>query len=278
MTVFTVACEPAFVNLAGRRCFVGRWRARGETRGGALLVQPFGDEGHLARRTQRRVAERLAAMGIDTRMLDFSCTGDSEGEFVDASLAQWRAELVALEAQALADTAGPLVLVGGRFGAWLALDRLGKADPRVTGAVLWAPIADGRSQLTPYLRLLALSEARAGEAKPADRARAEWKAGRCVRIAGMDFSSAFVAELDAAVAVPPISGRRVVSLELRDVPGGAPIEPTLGVARVAALWSAAGASFQVETVRERPFWNVPDPLDCDPLVDALVAAVDGAMR
>ncbi len=241
-------------------------------------MQPFGDEAHLARRTQRRVAERLAAIGIDTRILDFSCTGDSEGDFIDASIVQWRAELAALEVEALADVAGPVVLVGGRFGAWFALDRLSKADPRVAGAVLWAPIADGRAQLTPYLRLLAVNDSRPGDLKSSDRARAEWKAGRSVRIAGMDFGPGFAAELDALVAVPPIAGRRVVSLELRDVPDGEALEPTPGAMRVAANWDAAGASFRLRTVRGRQFWNVPDPLDCDPLIDALVAEVDGAMR
>jgi exosortase A-associated hydrolase 2 len=272
-----VCCDPAFVELAGRRCFVGRWRPRGVVRGSALLVQPFGDEAHLARRTHRRVAERLAGHGIESRIADLSCTGDSEGETIDASISQWRAELASLEARMLAEVSGPLVLVGGRFGALLALDRLACAAPRVAGAVVWAPIPDGGAQLKPYLRLLAVADVPTDGVKPADRARTEWAQGRSVRIAGIDFGPALVAELEALAAVPPVPGRPVVAIEVRDLAADQPLAPTPGAARVAAAWHAAGVPYRLESVRGAPFWNVPDPLDCDSLVERLVDAVNGAL-
>jgi pimeloyl-ACP methyl ester carboxylesterase len=56
--------------------------------------------------------------GRDCLLLDYSGCGESPGEFADATLSDWRDEVVALVE---ARCAGPAILIGSSMGGWLML-------------------------------------------------------------------------------------------------------------------------------------------------------------
>jgi exosortase A-associated hydrolase 2 len=267
-----IPCEPTMTTLAGRRCFVGRWRPSGATRGAVMLVQPFGDEAHLSRRTHRLVAERLASRGIEVWQPDLSGTGDSEGDLVDVSIGQWRAEL-----EALADLLGAAghagIVVGGRFGARLAVDLIESRPQWVRRAVLWSPLLDGGLLLTGYFRSLSVGGGRDGGVSSAAEARAAWAAGQPVRIAGLDFGATLGRELGETKATAPTHRREMLLIDVRGVPEDELLEPGPGLVRTAGAWRDAGALVRVDAVRGPAFWNVPDPVDCTALIDRIEAEV-----
>ena len=53
-------------------------------RGAVVLCQPIAEEGNMAYRTFRALAQRLAAAGYLTMRFDYDGTGDSAGSFEDA--------------------------------------------------------------------------------------------------------------------------------------------------------------------------------------------------
>lgn len=75
---------------------------------------------------------------------DYSGHGESEGEFRDCTITQWREDsLAAIHAL----TEGPLVLVGSSMGGWLACLVAAAIPERVGAMVLIAPAADFTEKL-----------------------------------------------------------------------------------------------------------------------------------
>ena len=65
-------------------------------------------------------------------LLDYSGCGESDGDFADGTLSQWRDEVLALVE---AKVAGPVVLVGSSMGGWLMLLVALELSDRLAGMV-----------------------------------------------------------------------------------------------------------------------------------------------
>ncbi|MCB9450595.1 MAG: alpha/beta fold hydrolase [Anaerolineaceae bacterium] len=112
-----------------------------------LLCYPLGDEYIRVHRSYRQLALRLNRLGFPVLRFDYSGTGDSAGNDLDASLAQWGAD-IALASEELKRRSGMsrICLVGLRLGAALAL-LAGMQRSDVTGMVLWEPVVNGAAYL-----------------------------------------------------------------------------------------------------------------------------------
>jgi len=92
----------------------------------------------------RRLAARLADEGFHVFRFDYYATGDSAGDSVAASLAEWRENVVAALDEAR-DVSGArrACVVGLGLGATLAA----QAKLRVQDLVLWEPVVSGSAHL-----------------------------------------------------------------------------------------------------------------------------------
>lgn len=86
-----------------------------------LICPPWGAEYMRSHRGLRMLAERLATAGYDSLRFDYSGTGDSEGNSLDARLPDWLTD-IAQAAQELRDLSGAhkVAVIGVRLGALLA--------------------------------------------------------------------------------------------------------------------------------------------------------------
>jgi len=112
-----------------------------------VMAPPLGKEGGNALLALQTLAEELADAGVATLRFDYAGTGDSAGHLDDPDrLTAWRDSIGQAVAQARRMTSSPVVLLGMRMGALLALDavRHGVAVDRM---VLWDPYASGREFL-----------------------------------------------------------------------------------------------------------------------------------
>ena len=186
----------------GRRAARRWYPALGAPRGTVLFLPPWGDEMNHARPLMAAAARALAAAGWDVRCHDPFGTGDSDGEFAEATLRGWIDDV----ADDVVDARhrGPVVLWSARQGALLVapvmaeLRRRRKPSqgahrhPGVSACAAFSPVASGTAALTQWLRIAAMAT---GERPEVLRARLG--TGEAVQVAGYPLTGAFATELVA---------------------------------------------------------------------------------
>ena len=136
--------EPLFFPSGEIQLF-GIWRAVAAAKRVWILCPPFAEEEKSAHRALTEIALHLQARGEASLLFCYRGTGDSEGDFADATLSDWRADIAAAVAAATPRApAAQIGLLGVRLGASLAyLERARAQELR-----LIEPILSGRSMLS----------------------------------------------------------------------------------------------------------------------------------
>jgi uncharacterized protein len=141
---------PFFFEAGPRRLF-GFFHPRPDgmvARRSVLLCNAFGRESIRAHRVYRVLAERLARAGCDVLRFDYSCSGDSAGEEIDADLCAWREDVRAAHAELQRRSgARNITWFGMRFGALIAQQAAQGLAQGPDRLVLWDPVIDGRDYL-----------------------------------------------------------------------------------------------------------------------------------
>lgn len=293
--------EIGFVPIDGARLFVACWSPSGAPRAQVVFVPAFGDEAPQMRRSMRLAAEVMARAGIRAWIHDFYGTGDSEGEHADATVERWERGVEAMVAHVRADRGArpgtaldavtepaadlPVVLLGCRLGAAIAL----RAATRVeaAGVVCWAPVLEGRMQLSALTRVAAVAASAAG--RPAPDHKAAWARGETRTLAGYDIGSAMAAGLQAlAVDAAPACPVALLDVRPLEEPVGASMpagpaapampSPSPAVQRAAERLQADGGKVWVSMVPGAPFWNVADHVDVPALPQATLAALEELLK
>jgi len=268
----TVAIEltPFFLPGTAGRLFAVHLRpaavpAPGEA---VLLVPPLHEEMNKSRPMLAAQARRFASLGLSVLMLDPYGTGDSEGEFGEASLEQWIQDLAA-GSRWLRETGAQVVhLWAARAGALLLAPLL--AIETHPGAVLtlWQPVLTGKQLVTQWLRLRIASETGRERGESSESLRRQLEDEGRLEIGGYELSARLVAalepcRLDAALAADwrgiawfdvaasplPASERALAPLRTRGMPlvyealPGEPFWGTPEIARLPELLEATSRSF-----------------------------------
>jgi pimeloyl-ACP methyl ester carboxylesterase len=112
-----------------------------------VLCCPIGQEYIRSHRAMFQLAVQLSWAGFHVLRFDYFGCGDSEGGFVDGSVAQWTSDIHCAMGE-IQERSGlkSISLVGLRIGATLALQAASNNRP-VESIVLWEPIWDGRLHL-----------------------------------------------------------------------------------------------------------------------------------
>jgi hypothetical protein len=103
-----------------------------------LLLYPVGHEYMQIHRAYRRLADSLSDLGFDVLRFDYACTGDSFGEFEEASIDQWiDSAVIAYDELQTMSPGAKIDVVALRLGTVIA--RQLTQHRRIQRLVLWEP-------------------------------------------------------------------------------------------------------------------------------------------
>ncbi len=189
---------PRFVKVNGRRLFCAHFHnPRVPPRFRVLIAPPFAEELNKCRRILTLVSQRLAEQGCEVLFPDLFGTGDSAGDFRDASWKGWGEDWAALDEWLMQNSAAPRpAYLCVRSGALLLsvarglLNDFGRAR-----IVLWQPVLECERFLRAFLRLRTVSDRLAGRAESMSELDARLRSGQSVEIAGYELSASMAAEM-----------------------------------------------------------------------------------
>ena len=263
--------------MSGRRLFCLRRRATlSPVTSRILIAPPFAEELNKCRRILALCAQRLAVAGSEVWWPDLSGTGDSEGEFADASWAQWVDEFSGFDA-ALAQTApqaqpGYLAVRSGALLLNAAAPRLGNfAGARV---VLWQPVFDGGRYLQQFLRLRVMSGRLGGQDEPLQSLMTRLAQGELLEVGGYGLRARLTDGLAAAQVTPAGLGaaRSVTVLEFKNTTGASPSAPSV---QFAAACATLGCDVDVRMVDCDQFWTTQEISAPTAVIDASIPSLLG---
>ena len=271
--------EARFEDFDGHRSVVVRWRPAGPPRAQAVFFPAFGDEMNQTRRMVKLAAEALAERGIESVVFDPHGTGDSSAGFEEATVERWLTDCRTLVARAHggAGSALPLLLIGCRLGVALAVETSRALRQPAAALIGWAPLFQGRQQLSAMLRADKVARMQKASAELANEPRALWTAGAPAWLGGYPISAALAAQLEALDAAAPPNVARAMLIDVRVPVGDEPVTPAEPLRNRGADWTAQGVPTTVQAVPGAGFWNVADLVDVPGLVDATVAAAEQAL-
>lgn len=246
----SVRYSAEFASFPDGQRFTNEWVPEGiAPRRAVVLLPPFGEEMNKSRRTIALAARLFASHGMAVHTFDLIGTGDSEGEFGDATWARWMTDVNVAIARVAGRYDAPLTLWAIRSGALLlpGLDRI------PDDLLLWQPVTSGEAFLTQFLRLKVAADAFAGvEGTTTKQLRAQLTAGEALEIAGYELNPALVlpmAAINLQTWTHPPRATTWVETGLDPAVGASPASQ-----RVADAWSAHGATVELKHVVGEQFW------------------------
>ena len=260
------------VPSGGRKLFALHFPARSTRRGAVLLLPPWGEEMHKSRHVLSRTARKMAQRGFDVLMFDLYGTGDSEGDFADASWALWQGDCQCARAWLAANFPGPLWVWTLRSGS-LLLTALLEGAP-VAGVLLWQPVVAGKSMLTQLLRLrLASTMASGGGMNTAPLLEALQR-GDMVEIAGNMHAPELLLPLEHAGV--ELSAAQVAKVMWFELASRAQPEVLPASRRVIDAWRSEGMDISAQALRGPAFWHSTELEFCPELEAQSVAWLETA--
>jgi len=223
---------------------------------GVVLVPPFAEEMNQCRRMLTLLAEALAASGYHVVLPDFYGTGDSEGEFVEASWRGWLEQLNCTVATVQNDYGiDRYSLLGVRAGTLLVADYLQKSRSKPDKLVLWQPVVDGAVYLKQFLRLRLASDMLAGSKEEDSHSMMQLlSAGEVVEVAGYALTSA-VADGLSSSSLKNIEPDSLPATCWIDLVASEGLLPPLPHRNLTETWREANVAMQHQIVIGEPFWN-----------------------
>ena len=236
-------------------------------RGDLLVVPAFGEEMNRCRQMVGLQARRLAVHGYGALVLDPFGTGDSAGEFVDATWAGWKDDLRVGIEWLRQHGHGCRTLWGIRLGAQMASE-LAATDSGIERLLLWQPVFGGKAFFTQFLRIRIAADLHLPDRiKTTNELRALFDAGQSVEVSGYEVGPRLASEIDGLTFDPAVlAGKQV---DWFDVATNASAPPLPAAQKLRESMMKAGVRLSAAEVVGPPFWQVHEREVAPALLDAV---------
>ena len=276
----TSSLTPFFLNGTKGRVFCLSIRTQKPPQPAApvLFIPPFAEEMNKSRHLFRSLAQLLAESGVDSVLFDSFGTGDSEGDFGEATWDIWIEDLNLVYQWLVKEAGAPVSILTLRSGALLAADFIQRYSPSVDKLVFLAPVLKGEIYLSQFMRLRVAAEM--AENKP-DRAtlkalKENLQSGESVEIAGYSLSPALAqGMMGSAIHEGTFQGkniRKIVWIELlADEDRPVPVMNKQVVEQLAA----AGLQISLHNFCGPSFWSAAELVELPELLASVRKLLSG---
>jgi len=261
--------EAEFLPGAGRQLLV-TWRLpQGQTtRGSLLVIPPLAEEMNKARPVLRDLGQAVAESGWALCLPDLSGTGDSEGDFGDATVDHWCQDLDAVYRHCSDRGYAVRGCLAVRGGALLAERWLTCSGVSLDRLLLWQPVLEGRQVVNQWLRTRVAASMfnSAGRVTQAEL-KEQLAQGDSVESGGYQVSAGLARDLEGMSVQPErLDAGRVSLIEIGNHETPAP----------ALQAAAAGLSGgRLVKVAGEPFWSSSEIVRNPELVQVTCDALTG---
>jgi exosortase A-associated hydrolase 2 len=218
-----------------------------------LVCPPFAEEMNKSRRMVTELAQRAVAAGHAVVIPDLFGTGDSDGDFAQASWTRWLDDLQAAERWIVARGWRVEWLLGIRLGCLLAAAHTSKRSGAVRGTIFWQPVTDGARALEQFLRIRVAASLMRDEKETVASLKGQLTAGNVVDVAGYGLSSALTHELEK-LRLADLVGLHCGQLHWFEVLRSADAPPPAPATRLLEQLSQRDVPASLHTVIGEPFW------------------------
>ncbi|MEL7535602.1 MAG: CocE/NonD family hydrolase [Pseudomonadota bacterium] len=234
------------------RLYVSLYPARSDAC--VLFVPPFAEELNKSRRQMALAGRVLAAQGLNAVVVDLSGTGDSAGEFADATWEAWVQDLASV--CEWIDSKGLRLqgIVAIRLGCLLACAALRASDRKVSQTVFWQPVNSGYRHISSFLRIaVASSLMRSGPRVTVERLRERLARGESLEVAGYRLSPALTRTIDEQSLVK-LADRKLGRVHILHVERARPNADARDETLIDDLAEQIGVSARVINLPGAPYW------------------------
>lgn len=238
-----------------RFCILRRPPAHAGVRGAIVHVPAFGEEMNKTRHMVALQAQRLARDGWLVLQIDLLGTGDSSGDFGDATWQAWLADVALAVDHVRGLEVDTVWLWGLRFGGLLAAEATRSFGLDDCGLLLWQPVSSGKQHLQQFLRMWKTAQIVGKVVDVAKSPQQLLEAGLSAEVAGYVVSPALAAGMQAAnlSAVRCGPGVRWIQVNAEGMS-----EPPPAFVRLEQAWKAAGQRVSFHAVEGPSFWQAQE--------------------
>jgi exosortase A-associated hydrolase 2 len=241
-------------------------------RGAILFVPPFAEEMNKSRRMVALQARAFAEHGWTVLQMDLFGTGDSSGDFGDATWQDWLADVRRAIRWLQERTRSTPIVWGLRAGCLLAARAADETGSPVR-LLFWQPVLSGKQHLQQFLRLKVANQLVLQPGQPritTQQLRDQLAHGEAVEVAGYLLNPGLALPFEGAALELARGDARVVWLEV-SASANASLSPASSV-RVQA-WQSAGCDVEAQAVTGAAFWQTQEITECDSLIGETLRAI-----
>jgi exosortase A-associated hydrolase 2 len=253
--------SPFFLNAEGRALFAVYYPAQPsqKPKGFILYIPAFAEEMNKSRRMIALQAQHFASNGYAVLVCDLFGTGDSTGDFSEASWSLWQQDLATACLWLAEQGASSITLWGLRTGALLAMDFAARCPLKIDQLLCWQPVLAGELFVMQFLRLriaAAMMDKNAPQEKTADL-KQQLLDGHSIEVAGYTLNPDLIKPL-LALSANRLDSKAIDRISLIEIIGSA--EKSLSPANIkfVAELQSKGVAVTTSTVVGSPFWSTQE--------------------
>lgn len=265
--------SPFFLNTEGRALFCVFYPAQ-ETlkpKGFIVHVPAFAEEMNKSRRMIALQSQHFAKNGYAVLVMDLLGTGDSSGDFSDATWSIWKQDIEAACQWLTGQGASEITLWGLRLGALLALDFAADTTFKINQLLFWQPVLSGELFMTQFLRLriaAAMMDKNAPQEKTADL-KQQLLDGQSIEVAGYSLNPDLVKPL-LVLSANRIAIGNVEHISIIEVLASPDKPVSASTQKFVEEQKNKAKSIAMSTVLGSPFWATQEIAEVPELLTASI--------